>query len=271
MTEGEEKVLKIAERLPPKAQEISYIEYLKEAMVDRPSRRGLETYQGFLRDGLNQTGALRIDKLHTHFPDGSIERFLESRRVDGETPPTWVDLGCGQGVALQEYPGTGKTLLLGVDYLEYPEFDPPDYNGETFGLYKLRRDLNHETQLPPADFITAIGVEPYLTDPSWIIASAYQALKEGGFMFMSVPTSAHVKCKKGAGMNLINYLARYTYDYKVDEQLLRTFLGGTLGDGTTFFILEKRKEKDIVSIMKGLKITDSFKNGDQYVTRYEEV
>ena len=270
MTE-EGKVLKIAEGLLPQVQGGSYAEYLKVAMVDRPSKRGLEIYQGYLRDGLNQTGAFRIDKLHRHFPDGSIERFLESRRVDGEAPPTWVDLGCGQGVALQEYPGADRTLLLGVDYLEYPEFNSPDYDGETVGLYKLRRDLNHEIQLPPADFVTAIGVEPYLTDPSRIIASAYQALKEGGFMFMSVPTSAHVKCKNGDVTNLVDYLAGHTYDYKVGEQLLRTFLGGTVDDGTTFFILEKRKGIDVTSIIKGLKIKDSFKNGDRYITRYEEV
>lgn len=117
------------------------ISRLKNAIKDRPTNRSLETYESYVRDVLSLTGALRINFLHETIPTANFNEYLEARKRQTGEIPIWVDLGCGEAKALRDYnlEHGSKTLLVGVDLLDFPEFNSPKYTGrEKFGLYGIK-------------------------------------------------------------------------------------------------------------------------------------
>lgn len=162
----------------------------------------------------DRTLALYDDTFQSALPEG-IVAFLRDR----DTPATWVDLGCGNGLALDEASrtkGCGANEIIGVDIRadalpisQFPEFNP---GARGRGLFRSNQNLdgNANLVLPDnCDLITCLMVDRYLRDIMPMIIRSINSLSENGVFLMTSSCFHYVRDRKWKSQNM---LQRYLKD-----------------------------------------------------------
>lgn len=154
----------------------------KEIQADKRTDRTLELYNNTFKDAL----------------PGGIVAFLKNRKQ-----ATWVDLGCGDGLALEDVLAASKNIaIVGVDARGDVRMSEHVYykrNVRTEGVSFSRQNLdgNRNIDLPQdIDLVTCLMIDRYLADIMPMILTATNSLSEDGRFLMTVSAFHYVRDRK---------------------------------------------------------------------------
>jgi len=200
----------------------------------------------------DRTLALYNDTFQNALPEGIIS-FLKQR----DLPSTWVDLGCGNGLALQKVAqseGCENTEIIGIDIRDdvqpisqYPEYN---HNVRKTGLFHSLQNMdgNSNLTLPNnSDLITCLMVDRYLKDIMPMIIRSINSLSEDGIFLMTSSCWHYVRNRKWKSQNMLQWYLRDLLE-ETGGSLSVVNAGnkdGHLGDFPTDVWVIKRGRNDI--------------------------
>jgi 2-polyprenyl-3-methyl-5-hydroxy-6-metoxy-1,4-benzoquinol methylase len=128
----------------------------------------------------------QYEKTHWwHVARGELIRWAIDRYVNPDPQTDWLDIGCGTGVLMEQYPRIAPHHKIGL------EMDGPCVErGKTKGLdVRQTTDPNdfHYAAFGKFNLITLCDVIEHVDRDDLAIAGAYEALLPGGIALITVP------------------------------------------------------------------------------------